>query len=368
MDKKFSTVLGIESSCDETAVAVLRASTNGSSGEAPQLLSSVISTQIPLHRIHGGVVPELASRNHSQVLPFLIRQACEEAELDVHDIDCFAATAGPGLASSLLVGNTTAKALALATGKPFLAVNHLEGHLLSPFLNEPMGTPPHLGLVVSGGHTLFIDVQGFGDYRLMGRSLDDAAGEAFDKVGKMLGLPYPGGPEIEKTAQGGNPSAHDFPRALLREEHANVSFSGLKTAVLYTLPKLTPDGNPASLTPSQLSDICASFQQAVIDVLVSKLEYCLGKTGHKTIALSGGVACNGALRSAVENLCAKQNLTLKLSPPGISTDNAAMIAYVGLEKFRRGDTHSLGEDVDPNLPLAGTLNRTKGGLSPAPSA
>lgn len=362
MGKTHFTVLGIESSCDETAAAILRAPANRNVSEAPELLSSVISTQIPLHRLHGGVVPELASRNHSLALPLLVRQACEKAHISVRDIDGFAATAGPGLASSLLVGNTTAKALALAADKPFLAVNHLEGHLLSPFIYDADGAPPHLGLVVSGGHTLFIDVRGFGDYTLMGRSLDDAAGEAFDKVGKMLGLPYPGGPEIEKTARGGNPATFNFPRAMLKEAHANVSFSGLKTAVLYTLPKLTRDGNPAHLSPAELSDICASFQQAIIDVLEAKLEYCLSQTGHKTIAVSGGVACNSALRQALEALCARKCLTLKLSPPGISTDNAAMIAYVGWEKLRRGDSHPLTEDVDPNLPLAGTLNRTKGGL------
>lgn len=366
MDKRHVTVLGIESSCDETAVAILRAPWSRGTNEPPELLSSVISSQIPLHRVHGGVVPELASRNHSRMLPLLIREACSEAKIGIREIDAFAATAGPGLASSLLVGNTTAKALALAAGKPFLAVNHLEGHLLSPFISEPDGTPPHLGLVVSGGHTLFIDVRGFGEYTLMGRSLDDAVGEAFDKVGKMLGLPYPGGPEIEKASQGGNPAAFDFPRAMIREKHANVSFSGLKTAVLYTLPKLTANGNPADLSPLQLSDICSSFQQAIIDVLVSKLKYCQERTGHGTIAISGGVACNKTLRTALEKLCAERGLSLKLSPPGISTDNAAMIAYVGMEKFRKGDIHSLGEDVDPNLPLAGTLNRTKGGLAPAP--
>lgn len=182
------TVLGIESSCDETAVAVLRSS---GEKEAPEILSSVISSQIAIHRQHGGVVPELASRNHSTDLPGVIRSACRKAGVTPADIDVFGATAGPGLVAALLVGNSTAKALALATGKPFVSVNHLEGHLLSPFVKRPEGPVPHLGMVVSGGHTLFVDVRGVGDYRLLGRSLDDAAGEAFDKVGKMLGLPYP---------------------------------------------------------------------------------------------------------------------------------------------------------------------------------
>lgn len=361
MEKSHVIVLGVESSCDETAVALLRAPLVPVDGESPELLSSVISTQIPLHRLHGGVVPELASRNHSLALPLLVRQACAEAGVLVREVDCFAATAGPGLASSLLVGNTTAKALAFATGRPFLAVNHLEGHLLSPFINDPDGPPPHLGMVVSGGHTLFIDVKGFGDYHLIGRSLDDAAGEAFDKVGKMLGLAYPGGPEIEKTARGGNPHAFDFPRAMMKEPHANVSFSGLKTAVLYTLPKVVPSGNPADMTADRMADVCASFQQAVVDVLVSKLKFCLKQTGYRTVAVSGGVACNAALREALQKMCSSRGVTLRLSPPGFSTDNAAMIAYIGLQKFRRGDVHALNEDVDPNLPLADGRNRTKGG-------
>ena len=239
------TVLGIESSCDETAVAVLRSS---GEKEAPEILSSVISSQIAIHRQHGGVVPELASRNHSTDLPGVIRSACRKAGVTPADIDVFGATAGPGLVAALLVGNSTAKALALATGKPFVSVNHLEGHLLSPFVKRPEGPVPHLGMVVSGGHTLFVDVRGVGDYRLLGRSLDDAAGEAFDKVGKMLGLPYPGGPEIDRMAARGNPEAFSFPRALMKGASANVSFSGLKTAVLYTLPKLTESGNPHNQT------------------------------------------------------------------------------------------------------------------------
>ena len=224
------TVLGIESSCDETAVAILR---SAGEGKAPEILSSIISSQIAIHRRHGGVVPELASRNHSADLPGVIRAACREAGVTPADIDVFGATGGPGLVAALLVGNSTAKALALATGKPFVSVNHLEGHLLSPFLKRPGGPVPHLGMVVSGGHTLFVDVRGVGDYHLLGRSLDDAAGEAFDKVGKMLGLPYPGGPEIDRMAAHGDPQAFSFPRALMKEHTANVSFSGLKTAVLY---------------------------------------------------------------------------------------------------------------------------------------
>ena len=235
-------ILGIESSCDDTSAAVIKDGV---------LLSSVIASQA-VHEAYGGVVPELASRNHSADLPGVIRSACREAGVTPADIDVFGATGGPGLVAALLVGNSTAKALALAAGRPFVSVNHLEGHLLSPFLKRPGGPVPHLGMVVSGGHTLFVDVRGVGNYRLLGRSLDDAAGEAFDKVGKMLGLPYPGGPEIDRLAAEGDPEAFSFPRALMKEHTANVSFSGLKTAVLYKLPKLTESGNPHDLAEQTL--------------------------------------------------------------------------------------------------------------------
>ena len=350
------TVLGIESSCDETAVAVLRSS---GEEEAPDILSSVISSQIAIHSQHGGVVPELASRNHSADLPGVIRSACREAGVTPADIDVFGATAGPGLVAALLVGNSTAKALALATGKPFVSVNHLEGHLLSPFVKRPKGPVPHLGMVVSGGHTLFVDVRGVGDYRLLGRSLDDAAGEAFDKVGKMLGLPYPGGPEIDRMAARGNPEAFSFPRALIKEATANVSFSGLKTAVLYKLPKLTESGNPHDLAEQTLCDLCASFQRAVTDVLIRKALYALRLSGHRTLSVSGGVSCNRELRTRLQEICAREGVELILPDFDLTTDNAAMIAYVACLKARRGLFHSLDEDVDPNLKLTEDLNRSK---------
>lgn len=350
------TVLGIESSCDETAVAILRC---GRENGAPEILSSVISSQIAIHRLHGGVVPELASRNHSVDLPGVIRTACREAGIQPADIDVFGATSGPGLVAALLVGNSTAKALALATGKPFVSVNHLEGHLLSPFVNRPEGPIPHLGLVVSGGHTLFVDVKGVGDYRLLGRSLDDAAGEAFDKVGKMLGLPYPGGPEIDRLAAQGDPEAFPFPRALMKEDTINVSFSGLKTAVLYTLPKLTESGNPHDLPEQTLRDICASFQRAVTDVLIHKALRALRLSGHRTLSVSGGVSCNAELRARLTEACRRQGIELILPDFSLTTDNAAMIAYVACLKARQGIFHSLNEDVDPNLKLTEDLNRAK---------
>lgn len=347
-------VLGIESSCDETAVALLLSEKEG---EPPRLLNSIISSQIPLHRLHGGVVPELASRNHSANLPALLREALGKAGCAVADVDVFAATAGPGLVAALLVGNTTGKALALAAGKPFVAVNHLEGHLLSPFVAHPAGLVPHLGLLVSGGHTLFVDVRGIGDYRLLGRSLDDAAGEAFDKVGKMLDLPYPGGPEIDKRAALGDPAAFDLPRPMLHEPHLNVSFSGLKTAVLYLLPKLCPSGNPHDLPEQMLNDLCASVRQAIIDVLIGKTMKAIRQTRHRTLAISGGVSCNTALRIQLAAACEQNGVEFILPPNSLTTDNAAMIAFAALLKARAGQTSPLETPVDPNLRLADAENR-----------
>jgi N6-L-threonylcarbamoyladenine synthase len=358
MDK--ITVLAIESSCDETAVAIIQGSSTQQLGVNPStLLASVVSSQINIHREFGGVVPEVASRNHSADLPHVIREACSIANISPKEIDAFAATSGPGLVAALLVGNTTGKALALASGKPFIAVNHLEGHLLSPFITEPSGPVPHLSLVVSGGHTLFVDVKGVGKYELLGRSLDDAAGEAFDKVGKMLGLPYPGGPEIDARATQGNPKAFDFPRSLLKEPGLDVSFSGLKTAVLYTLPKLVPGGDPSLLTESQMNDICASFQEAVIDTLAKKLLRAIKLTGHQTIAVSGGVSCNNGLRARLQRLAKEKGLKLILPEKRFTTDNAAMIAFAALQHARMGESYPLDQDVDPNLKLTSSLNRTK---------
>ncbi|MEO5712956.1 MAG: tRNA (adenosine(37)-N6)-threonylcarbamoyltransferase complex transferase subunit TsaD [Luteolibacter sp.] len=331
-------LLAIESSCDETAVAIVR----GSAGEATEVLASEISSQIELHREHGGVVPELASRNHSLRLRGLVEKALSDAGVEMRDIDAFAATNGPGLASSLLIGSTAAKGMACATGKPFLAINHLEGHLLSPFLDQT-SVPPHVALIVSGGHTLLLDVEGPGIYRKLGGTRDDAAGEAYDKVGKMLGLPYPGGPEIEKVALGGNPEAYDFPRSMLHEPHLDFSFSGLKTAVLYTLQREA--GN------FSIPDIAASFQQAVIEILVHKTLRAAKLTGRRRIALSGGVSLNKALRAALEDACTGKGLELSVASPGFCADNAAMIAFAGLLRHLAGESSPLDGDIHPNLPL-----------------
>ncbi len=346
-------VLGIESSCDETAVALIEERT----GEQPQLLSSVISTQIPLHRLYGGVIPELASRNHSARLPQVLTEALEKAGRSVHEVDAFASTAGPGLVAALLVGNTAAKALALAARKPFVAVNHLEGHMLSPFIMHEGGLEPHLSLVVSGGHSLLVDVRGIGQYTLLGRSRDDAAGEAFDKVAKMLDLPYPGGPEIDRRAEQGDPERFHFPRPMMHEPHLDFSFSGLKTAVLYTLPRLTPSGNPNDLREDVMNDLCAGVRQAIIDVLIHKAMRALKKTGHKLLAVSGGVSCNEALRKQLAAACERRKIKLLLPPNSLTTDNAAMIAFAGLLHAREGHFSPLDTPVDPNLHLAGAQTR-----------
>jgi N6-L-threonylcarbamoyladenine synthase len=305
-------------------------------------LASEVSSQIELHREHGGVVPELASRNHSLCLRALVEKALADAGTAMPGIDAFAATTGPGLASSLLVGSTAAKAMACAARRPFLAINHLEGHLLSPFMDRTE-VAPHVALIVSGGHTLLLDVEGPGRYRRLGGTRDDAAGEAFDKVGKMLGLAYPGGPEIEKAARGGNPAAYDFPRSMAHDAHMDFSFSGLKTAVLYTIQRA--DGRVS------VSDLAASFQQAVIDILLAKTLRAARQTGRKLIAVSGGVSLNRALRGALVEACGKSGHQLVMAPAEFCTDNAAMIAFAGLLRHLAGECSPLGDDIHPNLPL-----------------
>ena len=333
-------ILAIESSCDETAVAII-----DRRAQKPELLVSLISSQIDIHREYGGVVPEVACRNHAQRIRPLVSLALEKAGLTLDDISAFAATRGPGLASSLLVGLAYAKGLAAASGKPFYGINHMEGHLLSPFL-EGGQVPPHLGLIVSGGHTLLIEVREHGRYHLLGRTIDDAAGEAFDKVGRMLGLPYPGGPEIEKQARSGNPEAFSFPRAVIKGAPFNFSFSGLKTAVLYQRQKLAEP-------QAHLADLCASFQAAVIDALVTKTLKAAKYFGHHNLALSGGVACNTALREALAHAAEKAGLALQPTSASLTTDNAAMIAFAALLASENRSPDPLEIGIDPNLPLAG---------------
>jgi N6-L-threonylcarbamoyladenine synthase len=260
-------------------------------------------------------------------------------------VDAFAATSGPGLASSLLIGASLAKGLALASKKPYLAVNHLEGHLLSPFFEAESGIEPNLALIVSGGHTLLVAVTEVGRYRLIGRTRDDAAGEAFDKVAKMLGLAYPGGPEIERLAEGGDPTRFDLPRSMLHSRDANFSFSGLKTAVRYLLPKIEP-------TPENQRDLCASFQAAVVEVLVRKTTAAAQSAGKKLVTVSGGVSCNRKLREQMSLGCEDAGLKLRFAPPQLCTDNAAMIAFAAQLRLARGESSPLTTEINPNLALA----------------
>lgn len=336
------TVLAIETSCDETAVAIAR-------GPRGEIVASAISSQIDLHRPYGGVVPELASRNHNLHLRPLVDRVLAEAGIVPADLDAVAATSGPGLASSLLIGNTTAKALALALLKPFYAVNHLEGHLLSPFIGDPGGVRPNLALIVSGGHTLLVHTRAPVDYTVLGSTRDDAAGEAFDKVGKMLGLPYPGGPEIDRRARrpGADRSAYDLPRSMIDSGDFQFSFSGLKTAVFYLLQKL---GNP--LGEKAVDDLCASFQEAVIDILVAKTLAAAEATGEGLITVSGGVSCNSRLREAMADACARRGCDLKFAEAVHSTDNAAMIAFAAaIKQGMNADPTGLDQDINPNLGL-----------------
>jgi N6-L-threonylcarbamoyladenine synthase len=361
------TILAIETSCDETAVAILRGR-NRKCG--PELLASEVASQIAEHEKFGGVVPEVASRNHVAQLPRLLERAMASAKITINEIDAFAATSGPGLASSLLVGDSAAKGLAIGAGKPFLAINHLEGHLLSPFFGREK-IEPNIALIVSGGHSLLVNVRGVGDYEILGTTLDDAAGEAFDKVAKLLGLGYPGGPEIEMRAQTGNAKKFDLPRSMLNSGDLNFSFSGLKTAVRYLLPAMLSRADTASPARTEGSrkiredarevprfarddtnDLCASFQQAVIDVLREKSLRALQQTKSRRLTLSGGVSCNRALRENLRAACQNNGIEFLVAEPWLCTDNAAMIAFAAMLRLEQGTVSDLTEEIDPNLALA----------------
>src|SRR5437868_1157259 len=362
-DDCFVTILAIETSCDETAVAILRGR-NRKCG--PELLASEVASQIAEHEKFGGVVPEVASRNHVAQLPRLLERATASAKITINEIDAFAATSGPGLASSLLVGNSAAKGLAIGAGKPFLAINHLEGHLLSPFFGREK-IEANIALIVSGGHSLLVNVRGVADYEVLGTTLDDAAGEAFDKVAKLLGLGYPGGPEIEMRAQTGNAKKFDLPRSMLNSGDLNFSFSGLKTAVRYLLPKIVipseVEGSRheslkiAHRDPSTdarddaLHNLCASFQEAVIDVLREKSLRALQQTKSRRLTLSGGVSCNRVLRENLRVACQKNGIEFLVAEPWLCTDNAAMIAFAAMLRLQAGFQSTVTEEIDPNLAL-----------------
>ena len=348
------TILALETSCDETAVAILRGIDRGSGSE---LLASEVASQITEHEKFGGVVPEVASRNHLVHAPRLLERAKGRTKIDMLDVDAFAATSGPGLASSLMIGASIAKGLAIGFGKPYLAINHLEGHLLSPFFSNGH-VKPNVALIVSGGHTMSILVRGLSDYQLIGRTVDDAAGEAFDKVAKLLGLGYPGGPEIEKHARNGDAARFDLPRSMPGSE--NFSFSGLKTAVRYLLPKIvgwrssppSSAANMAALQPELLRDLCASFQQAIVDVLVRKAIVAAKKYDVDLVTVSGGVSCNQELRKQLGAACKREGFEFKSAEPWLCTDNAAMIAFAASLRLQNGFESSVTEEIDPNLALA----------------
>lgn len=327
------TLLAIETSCDETAAAVLR----GFGG----VLSHTVFSQADIHSLFGGVVPEVASRNHLQSAPRVIDEALRAAGLEVGELDAVAATSGPGLAPALLVGSAVAKGLAIGSGTPFLAVNHIEGHMLSPFFGCG-DIPPHVALVVSGGHTLLFDVEGFGNYRLLGRTLDDAAGEAFDKVAKLLGLGYPGGAQIDQLARDGNAERFAFPRGMIDSGDFDFSFSGLKTAVRVFL-----EGHRT--VEADLPDLCASFQAAVLDVLIAKLFRAAKAAGRPAVAISGGVSANSALRALAASRAAREGVALHTAPPGLHTDNALMIAFAAAHHIAAGRTSPIDGDIRPGF-------------------
>ena len=328
------TLLAIETSCDETAAAVLR----GFDG----VLSHEIFSQAEIHSSFGGVVPEVASRNHLQSLPMIVDRAIGKSGIEIAELDAIAATTGPGLATALLVGAAAAKGLALGAGRRFLAVNHIEGHLLSPFFGCAE-IAAHTALVVSGGHTLLFDVEGFGRYRLLGRTLDDAAGEAFDKVAKLLGLGYPGGAEIDRLARNGDPQRFDFPRGMIESGDSHFSFSGLKTALRIFIEK--HGGN----LENDLPDICASFQLAVVEVLVAKAFRAARRHGRTVVSISGGVSSNQALRHHASGQAAHDGISLRFAPDGLRTDNALMIAFAAAHHLAAGHESPISIDISPNF-------------------
>ncbi len=330
MSEKQVNILGIETSCDETAAAIV---TDGKT-----VRSSVVASQTALHERFGGVVPELASRAHVEKILPIVDKAVSQASLTVADIDAVSVANQPGLTIALMVGVTAAKTLAFAWGKPLVAVNHVHAHLQSAMLEAETIELPAVALIVSGGHTNLYDAESVLDLRLLGRTIDDAAGEAFDKVATILGLPYPGGPNIEKIAREGNPRAIRFPRSLMKKNSLDFSFSGLKTAVLYHCQgqDMKGENRVASMSRQEIADIAASFQAAVIEVLVKKTERAAEQVRAKTVLMGGGVACNGALREAMETMCEKKKLTLLNAPKKYCTDNAAMVASLAYYKYTAG--------------------------------
>lgn len=333
-------VLGIETSCDDSCVAIVN--------ERFEILSNVVSSQADVHRAFGGIVPEVASRKHLEVLPWVLHRALEEAGVTLEDIDVLAVTKGPGLLGSLLMGMGLAKALAFALGKPLVGVNHLEGHIFAIRLEYPEVPPPFVALIVSGGHTELFAVSDWGKYTLLGRTRDDAAGEAYDKVARLLGLGYPGGPVIDQLSKNGNGGRFSFRSGLEDEETFDFSFSGLKTAVARTLTQCTPEERKDT---SLLADLAASFQESIVRSLVKKAVKALEFTGYRLLVVGGGVAANHRLREALREEGDRKGIQVFFPSQRLCTDNAAMIAACGLFHFLRGERDDLGIDPIPQLSL-----------------
>jgi N6-L-threonylcarbamoyladenine synthase len=344
------TLLGLESSCDDTAAAVVRVAMGPQGPEAGQLLSSIVMGQNDLHADFGGVVPEIAARAHAERLDLCVERALAEAGLTLADMDAIAVTSGPGLIGGVLSGVMCAKGLAAGSGKPLIGVNHLEGHALTPRLTDNVAFP-YLMLLASGGHCQILRVDGVGDYTRLGGSIDDAPGEAFDKIAKLLGLGYPGGPEVEREAQAGDPARFALPRPLMDRTGSDMSFSGLKTALRRARDLVVAE--KGGLTAKDRADLCASFQRAVSDVLAEKTRRAMADSGltGSTLAVAGGVAANTELRAALRAAAEAEGFAFLAPPLALCTDNAAMIAWAGAERLTRGLVDDTALTARPRWPL-----------------
>ncbi len=335
-------ILGLESSCDDSAAALV-------TGDR-QVIAQAVVGQNAAHQPYGGVVPEIAARAHVEILPELIQRVLNDAKMSIHDVDAVAATAGPGLIGGVMVALLAGKGLALAAGKPLIAVNHLEGHALSPRLVDPDLEFPYLLLLISGGHCQLLEVRGVADYRRLATTIDDATGEAFDKAAKLLGLDYPGGPAIEELAEGGDPAAVPLPRPLVGSGEPHFSFAGLKSAV----QRAVASGE------FRREDIAASFQQAVVDCLVNRTELALGRTDAPALVVAGGVAANRAIRTGLADLAVREGRRFSVPPAWLCTDNAAMIAWAGVERFAAGLVDGLDAPARARWPLDASAETVRG--------
>jgi len=352
MNKK-PIILGIESSCDETAASIITENEQG----LPTILSSIVSSQVDVHKEFGGVVPELAARSHMEKIDLVTKKALDESGVKIEDLDAIAATAGPGLMVCLSVGLSFGKAMASSLNKPFIAVNHLEGHALSPKLNSELNYP-YLLLLISGGHSQYLNVRGLGEYKRLGTTIDDALGEAFDKIAKLLGIEFPGGPQIEILAEKGDPDKYDLPKPIFNKGGCNLSFAGLKTAILRITKTIKTD--------QEKFDLAASFQKTVEEILSKKTKVAFAefekenKFKKKIFVVAGGVAANKKIRSMLIDLCNKENYQTIFPPFELCGDNAAMIAMVGLEKFKLKKFNDLDYPAKPRWPLDENARFLKG--------